>query len=312
MGKIKDLFKNILPPPVKTFNREINSLRQLILAQDEEKIKKQVISLVELWRDRKPELIVSLTSYPPRIHTVHKTLGTILGQTLKADRVILWLAESEFPHREYDLPESLTCLCEQGLEIKWTKDLKSYKKLIPALREFPEAIIVTADDDVYYAPDWLFYLYTAYLQRPGCVHCHRCTYFYLENGQFKNISGGVKTYKQPTYLHKLVGIGGVLYPPHSLHSDVLDEEKFCQLARTNDDIWFWFMAVKNNYRINVVENHMPKPKYVEGTQDGVCLYKINDKGEKLFEKDLHKMLEAYPEVKEKLLADFAYLPGKGI
>lgn len=253
------------------------------------------------------ELIVSLTSYPPRIQTVHKTIETILGQTLKADRVILWLAESEFPGGERDLPASLTCLCGQGLEIKWTNDIKSYKKLIPTLREYPEAVIVTADDDVYYAPDWLFYLYRAYLQRPGCVHCHRCTYFYLENEQFRWIPGGVKAYGQPSYLHKLVGIGGVLYPPKSLHKEVLDEEKFCRLARTNDDIWFWFMAVKNNYRINVVENNMSKPKYVEGTQDGVCLCKINDKGEKLFEQDLKKMLEAYPEVKQKLLIDFACL-----
>ena len=62
--------------------------------------------------------------------------------------MILWLADSEFPDREKDLPQNLMRLCKEGLQIKWTKDVKSYKKLIPAIKEFPEAIIVTADDGV--------------------------------------------------------------------------------------------------------------------------------------------------------------------
>jgi len=38
MGKLKNLLKYVLPPPVNTFNREINSLRQLILEQNKVKI----------------------------------------------------------------------------------------------------------------------------------------------------------------------------------------------------------------------------------------------------------------------------------
>lgn len=34
MSKIKELLKYVLPPPVKAFNREINSLRQLIAEQN--------------------------------------------------------------------------------------------------------------------------------------------------------------------------------------------------------------------------------------------------------------------------------------
>lgn len=310
MGKVKELLKYVMPPPVRAFNREINALRQLIIEQNTAQMAKIVDLKPKSGGGGTPEyseLIVSLTSYPPRINTVYKTIETILSQTLKADKVILWLADSEFPDREKDLPQNLMRLCKEGLQIKWTKDVKSYKKLIPAIKEFPEAIIVTADDDVYYAPDWLLNLYKAYLKRPGCVHCHRCTYFYLENEKFRWVPGGVKAYKQASYLHKLVGIGGVLYPPHSLHMDVLDEAKFCKFAKTNDDIWFWFMAIRNNYRINVVENNMPKPKYVEGTQDGACLCKINDKGQKLFERDLSQMLKSYPDVEQKLLTDFACL-----
>ena len=34
MGKVKNLLKYVLPPPVNAFNREINSLRQLIIEQN--------------------------------------------------------------------------------------------------------------------------------------------------------------------------------------------------------------------------------------------------------------------------------------
>ena len=46
---------------------------------------------------RDTKLIVSLTTFPGRINSVHKTISTLLTQTLKPDEVILWLAEAQFP-----------------------------------------------------------------------------------------------------------------------------------------------------------------------------------------------------------------------
>ena len=34
MGKVKELLKYVMPPPVRAFNREINALRQLIIEQN--------------------------------------------------------------------------------------------------------------------------------------------------------------------------------------------------------------------------------------------------------------------------------------
>ena len=89
---------------------------------------------------RETKIIVSLTTFPGRINTVDKTISTLLTQTLKPDEVILWLAESQFPNKE--LPEQLTKLQQYGLTIKWCEDLRSYKKLIPALEEYPNDIII--------------------------------------------------------------------------------------------------------------------------------------------------------------------------
>ncbi len=252
-------------------------------------------------RKHKPELIVSLTSYPARINTVHKTIGTILQQTERPDRVILWLAKEQFPKRERELPEELLSLKKCGLTIGWCHDIKSYKKLIPTLKKYPEAIIVTTDDDVYYDKDWLEKLYKSYLKQPGYIHCHRSTKFRIEEGRYKYKA--IEKYDRPTYLHKLVGIGGVLYPPHSLHPDILREDLFTEYAKTNDDLWFWFMAIRNGYRILVVDGNNPQPTYIEGSQE-VGLTKINDQGPKRFDTDLQYLLDHYPDADEKLKEDY--------
>lgn len=254
-----------------------------------------------------PELIVSLTSFPGRINTVHKTINTILQQTERPDRVILWLAEEQFPNKNNDLPNELLNLQQHGLEICWCNDIRSYKKLIPTLRLYPEAVIVTADDDVYYSQNWLELLYQSYKKWPNFIHCHRDTKIYLEGNEFKTIPGGKEKYPCPTYLHKLVGIGGVLYPPHCLHPDVLNEHLFTTLAPTNDDIWFWLMGVRVNTKILVVDNNIPQPKYVEGTQEGECLTKINDRGQNLFWVDFHRVLSSFPEIEQKLYNEFKFV-----
>ena len=78
---------------------------------------------------REVSVIVSLTSYPGRINIVYRTIKTILTQTFKPDRVILWLSDEQF--KGIPLPNNLTELEQYGLEIRWCQDIKSYKKLIP-------------------------------------------------------------------------------------------------------------------------------------------------------------------------------------
>ena len=49
-------------------------------------------------------LIISLTSYPERIEFVHLAIKSLLNQAILPSKIILWLAESEFPNREKNLP----------------------------------------------------------------------------------------------------------------------------------------------------------------------------------------------------------------
>ena len=143
---------------------------------------------------RDPELIISLTTIPERIGTLGLCLDSLLRQSLKPDRLILWLSESNEPGKPLispqSLPPDLHRLIQRGLEIRWCKDIRSFRKIIPALRAHPEAIIVTADDDVMYPRHWLAMMYEAYQREPHFIHCHRAHLMRFDE------SGAVLPYRQ--------------------------------------------------------------------------------------------------------------------
>jgi len=222
---------------------------------------------------RRPRLIVALTSFPARAKTVSYTIETILLQSLRPDKVCLFLADSQFPKKEKSLPRRLRRLTKLGLEIHWCEDIRSYKKLIPALSLFLDDIIVTADDDVYYPPEWLARLYAGYQSDPSKIYCHRASRIYF------NADGTPKPYNSwgttgLLEVHEgfdvgMTGVGGVLYPPHSLHEDVDKKELFYTLAKDADDLWFWAMAVLKGTQVAVVKDNI---YHYEG------IFYANDKG----------------------------------
>jgi len=254
---------------------------------------------------RDPKIIISLTSFPDRIGSVHLGIRTLLNQTLKPDMLILWLARDQFPSQEAELPIELLELRKSGLLIYWCEDLKSYKKLIPALKMFPNDIIVTADDDLYYPINWLELLYSSYVNETCIyVHCHRNTRFFCPNNEWHAIFAGLSVYTHPSYLHKLGGGSGTLFPPHALDNDVLREDLFMQLAPTNDDIWFWLMAVKNNIKTKVVEGCITILSYIEDTQNGPTLYSINNLNGDLFWQDFYRVINYFPELDSMLRFEY--------
>ncbi len=228
---------------------------------------------------RTPKIIASLTTFPDRINTVSKTIKTILNQTLKADEVILWLANEQFPNRENDLPRDLIDLKNFGLTIKFCHDIKSYKKLIPTLKEHKNDIIITFDDDIYYDNDIIETLYNSYLINPDCIHTNRGHRVFVKNNTIMlkpNSDIYWKNYSTPTFKNTIIGCGGVLYPPNCFDDRVLDEEKFQNIIPTQDDVWFWAMAVLNKRKIKIVKSYSFELQTVENSQN-ISLCKINNK-----------------------------------
>ena len=201
--------------------------------------------------ERSVKVTVSLTSYPGRIGTVHETINTLLTQTVKPDRIVLWLAEEQFPDHEKDLPRRLLKLKRYGLAIGWCSDLRSYKKLIPALRAYPDDVIITVDDDQFYNPSLLQHLLDSFDKRPDCIHTILAMKMvYLGGGRFAPYNS--LKYAEDfgaSYDNLLMGGSGTLYPPSSLSREVFNKTVFGSIAPTVDDIWFWTMALIKGTRV---------------------------------------------------------------
>lgn len=197
---------------------------------------------------RERELIVSLTTIPERIYKVHICIDALLKQSIKPDRIILWLCIKDFENNK--LPYLLKKLTGRGLEIRWYYDLRSYLKIIPALKCFPDALIVTADDDVYYPKDWLKELYYAYKKEPEYIHCHRA--HLIKYNQFGKVLPydewiwEAGDYVGPSLDLFPTGVGGVLYAPGHLSCEVLNEKYFLNNCQKADDVWLKSMSLLMN------------------------------------------------------------------
>lgn len=256
-------------------------------------------------------VIASLTSWEKRIGSAHLAIKTILNQTHLPDLTVLYLAEEEFPQREKELPKELLALRSKHFEIRWVeKNIRSYKKLIPALKDFPNDVIITFDDDLFFHKDLVKRLITAYIENPQAIHCHRVrNVTFNEGGKLSYSKTAHIPYECPSYLNKLSGGAACLYPPHSLHEDILREDKFMTLAPTNDDLWFWLMGVLNGRRVNVVKDNVDKLDYLPETQE-VGLNMINNMGDNLFFRDLENILNAYPVLRDVLRYEQFLATGK--
>lgn len=192
------------------------------------------------------KIIVSITSYPPRYGTLPLTLKTLLMQSLREYRLILWIA-----HQDYAaLPRSVRDLTRFGLEIMTCPDLRVFTKLVPAMRNFPQHTIVTADDDVCYWPTWLEELVTGYIPGNREVLCHRMHRIRLNEdgspGPYQEWSFDCDTL-EPHPLNFATGVGGVLYPPGVFSEDAFDESAIFSRCPTADDVWYYWMARRNGY-----------------------------------------------------------------
>lgn len=210
------------------------------------------------------KIIVSLTSYGMRINDVHLVIESIMRQTMKANRILLWLSEDEFSLDS--IPASLKMQIPRGLEVRFCEDIRSYKKLIPTFALCPNDIIITIDDDAIYPIDLIDRLYKCHKASPSdiiCTHSHIIEY---------GTNGNLKPYVQwrdpddsiesVSIKYLPVGLGGILYPPKVLHEDVTNKDLFLKLAPTGDDLWFKTMALLNNTKTRQIALSQPFEDYI--------------------------------------------------
>lgn len=250
------------------------------------KLKEYPLSIAAAWRlnrydteslvtpaENPVPVIVSLTSIPSRLATIHLTIRSLLAQTAKPEKIVLWLNET----LEGSVPRTLQRLIGEVFEIRYSELTCSHRKLIHSLQSFPESTIVTCDDDVMYAPGWLEKLYADHCRYPNKIIAHECREIaYDETGKLKpykqwptiSVSGVSGARLMP------IGYGGVLYPAQSLMEDVCNTELFMRLAPRADDLWFKAMSYLKGTMVRRCSESERKPVPIIGSQR-IALLKSN-------------------------------------
>ncbi|HOM63987.1 MAG TPA: glycosyltransferase [Dysgonamonadaceae bacterium] len=251
------------------------------------------------------QVIISLTSFPAAISYAIQAVKSILEGIVLPDKIVLYLTFSQFG--ESGIPMELQELVKNNpvFEIRnYDDDIRSYRKLVPALNDFPDAVIVTIDDDVWYDKDMLRVLLRLHDKFPDAILAHRAKKIKL-NAPYRKW----KKYRWYHFVFKRIhssyrniqtGVGGVLYPPHSLKKEMIDSELFKAIAPTTDDIWFWAAAVANGTKIIPVPFGYNKPRGLKKPK-GLSLKTTNFKsGIDLNSESLKKILKKYPEILQKI------------
>lgn len=204
---------------------------------------------------RHAKIIASLTSYPERINEIALSIKTLFLQTVKPDRIILWLASSQFPNKEHDLPRNLIELVEQGMEIKFCDDYKSHKKYFNILQlQQPDELVMTFDDDIFYRPTTIQLAVETHEKYPEAIVANDSPRVSMNpDGTPKPYSKWGRKFNhnaEPSYLNSILSGSGCLYPPGALPKEAFDWDTIQQCGAVGtDDLWVYVCAVANNCKI---------------------------------------------------------------
>lgn len=192
---------------------------------------------------------ISFTSYPGRIYSVVKVVESLWLQTMKADDIVLWLSEEEFPNKDKDLPEQLrNMLGQNGFRVEWVSDnLKSHKKYYYALQNNAEWVVITVDDDMYYDKEMVQTLLYSYNKHRNAVSARRARVIVKEEdglAEYMSWDAEPNEYVDEERMDLCaIGVGGVLYPPGYGNKALFKYDDIKQLAENQDDLWLKFNQI---------------------------------------------------------------------
>lgn len=251
-----------------------------------------------LGKPRKKKVIVSLTSFPARIDISYYAIKSLMLQSFKADKIILWLSHEQFSGKE--LPGKFDELIRRGLEIRFTEeDLRSHKKYYYILQEQkPDEVVITYDDDIIYEKDSIEKLIKYHLLFPKCIICNRAQQILFNNETiepfkkwpiFNNIKRGVPK------IGMIPSTGaGCLYPYKILPKTAFNLEIIKKEVFTTDDLWIGFNnIISGNYLVKTLD-HPATLICINNSQKEALTTINNIEGEN--SRSVKRLLKIFPQV----------------
>lgn len=245
-------------------------------------------------------VIVSMASYVERYDTIIPTLKSLLQQTQKPDRIIVWL-DKEIP--ENSITEQMKFLEKYGVEYRFTDDdLKPHKKYFYAMQQYNDAIIITVDDDLIYSKDMIESLLNMHKKYPNCICARRVHKMKFDKYNnilpYKEWKYEYRKERTPSFLLCATGGGGTLYPAGILLKETFEIDKIKKLCMNADDIWLKFMEILADVPTVWVPNAYVMPYAISESQKvALNTTNTNGGGNDMY---IRKILNEYPEILMKI------------
>ncbi len=202
-------------------------------------------------------LVVSMTSFPARLETLWLTVESIKHQDIRPAKIVLYLINEEINREQ--LPKSLVKEEDDLFEIRFRDGkLRAHGKYHFAMKDFPDSIIVTVDDDMIYPPYMLKIMLKCHKKNPAAVVTNRTSeILFNEDGTLKTYNEWNNEFDAIDYKDGYVekdllipmGVCGAMYPPHILYKDVLNFSLAKQLSYLADDLWLYAMTKLSNHPV---------------------------------------------------------------
>ena len=192
--------------------------------------------------NNKNSVIISLTSFKPRLKYAHLVINSLLNQTYKQCKICLTLFKGDL---EYITPELQALIDINKVElIVCDEDLGPHKKYYYVMQKYKENPIITVDDDVIYDNNLVETLIASYRKYPNCVSGRRVHKIrYDENGYpLEYMKWWFEyriEYSNPSFDLFATGIGGILYPPNILQIDSISLDDIRKYLYVDDIYLKW-------------------------------------------------------------------------
>lgn len=165
----------------------------------------------------KPDVIVSLTSYPYRFkkREFMVVLRSLVGQNTKYNyKIVLTLFKDDISQLPRNVSEYMQ---DNGIEvISAPLDIRQHKKYYYVMQKYRGIPVITVDDDTDYSENLVEDLFSTHLANPDRIVCGRCCKVAFDQQgnplQYNLWQQWVDTPNLKDDNLFAVGVGGVLYP----------------------------------------------------------------------------------------------------
>lgn len=231
-------------------------------------------------------ITISLTTIRARLGTLHLTLESLARQNYPNLTIRIYVSRDPFLLDEGidSLPEACMRVIEAHrprIELHFVRNIGSYRKLVPLLEERlgESSLVVTADDDTLYPPNWVSDLYFHY-RLNNCIVCYRGHQMAYDDSGWLDYRTWMRRSPSASrsVLNLPTGKDGVLYNTIFLHPDVLDMERGAALARTVDDLWFKWHSALLGVPVFMIHTDYRTSSLPETTTDHSLYKNFNEKG----------------------------------